>query len=108
MKNYYRVQFFVGLKYDRDGEPVNVPSRAGLAALLQYFTGVTASVGNGAWTDDKGEVVQEHQVTYTVLVEEYATSDIENAARLAAEILKSVYRQSAVLVTVEPVRAEFV
>jgi len=108
MKNYHRLQFFVGLKYDRDGEPVNVPSRAGVVALLQYFTGVTASVGNGAWTDDKGEVVQEHQVTYTVLVDEDATSDVENAARLAAEVLKSIYRQSAVLLVVEPVRAAFV
>lgn len=106
--NSYRVQFFVGLEFDRNNGRMHGTIDTGREALLQTYDGVTTNTGHGAWLNpDTGKVVAELQVTFTVLC--YGTeADVWSGAKDRAERLRDLYNQSAVLVTVEPVRFVFV
>ncbi len=104
-----RIDFYVGLEFDKDDKPVTATVENGVAVLLDHFPGVTVNEGYGAWEDPNaavtGEFVKERQVTYTVI---WDGNISECPAELAARQLKRVFNQSAVLVTISETRARFV
>lgn len=104
-----RIDFFVGLEFDKDGKPVTVTAEKGVEVLLTHFNGVTVNEGYGAWESDDldtyGQVIKERQVTYTVIWDGNITGC---PAEMAARELKRVFNQSAVLVTISETRAAFV
>ncbi len=109
MKDQYRVQFFVGLEFDRDNNRMHGKTLdMGREELLQTYDGVTTNSGYGSWLNpETDKVVSELQVTFTVLC--YRTeAEVWAESKDAAERLRELYKQSAVLVTVEPVRFVFV
>jgi hypothetical protein len=109
MKEQYRVQFFVGLEFDRDNNRLHGKTLdMGREELLRTYDGVTTNTGHGSWLNpDTGKVVSELQVTFTVLCYQNQ-ADVWVDVKNAAERLRELYKQSAVLVTVEPVRFVFV
>ena len=102
MKDYKRVQFFVGLELDKYMQPVTATVADGLDTVLGVYPGgCTVVEGYGAWKAPGGETIREKQVTYTVLVEPHEY-DVESV-HVTAERLRRRFKQSAVLLTVDEV-----
>lgn len=103
-----RIVFGIGIGFESDGKAIpdhiaheRIQSATRLAC--ERFGGCFIVHGNGGWIDEGGKLIVEPGITLTV------ESDASQAdASEFASILASLFRQSAVMVSVSPSAVAFV
>ncbi len=98
--------YSVGTQYDKDNKPVKGIT-AKLAKCAQYmagaFGGCSIVEASGVWNDDNANLVKEKSVRFIV-----TTSARKNKIVAAAEVLKGIFNQSAVLLEVQNIESSFI
>lgn len=105
----YRLTFYVGMGYTRHGQPFNPEYVQGLRVEVETeaakrFGGFSSSVVRGGWIDATGKLITEDSLKLEILSGE----NNREAVSEYAEYLKNMLEQTAILVSVEPINAEFV
>lgn len=98
------VRFFVGIGYDKNNQPVlkaGEKIRECAEYLSNLFGGVTVLDAHGYWKNEN-QLVREPSIDFEVV------TDKEHFLMDAAETLKKVFNQSAVLMTRQPVEMQMV
>jgi len=95
-----QVQYFIGLAAIDDTQTIAVAHRI----LVRHYQGYTETFGNGCWQDANNNLIEEKQVTYTVVTDKPAS-----VIEYVAVQLRNLFRQQCVLVvTTIPTHVEFV
>lgn len=107
MNTFNRIRFYCGIGLDRESRIV---SGAAIASAKDYatsrFAGVTFTQGQGAWRDESGQLVAEDCLIIETIVGDEAAAP--GYVKETAIGLRERLHQSCVLVTSEPIRAEFI
>jgi hypothetical protein len=104
MPKLYRVQYGIG--FDRAGvalteTEVSVFTSRTKAIASQLFGGITLIAGQGSWVSATGETFTEP----SVIAEIYTDTDCDMDIQTFADMVKTMFRQSSVLVYALPVMA---
>ena len=107
MNKTYRAVFSVGCGKDREDKEISERLAESLIIAardeaVKRFDGVSITRNLGAWRDVPGHIVCEDSVDFTIV------SDKREDFKSFASYLKALFVQSAVLLVVQEVEAEFV
>lgn len=108
-----RIVFGIGTGQDRDGNTIRYADAAlliteAVTLVSQEYGGCFVVEGDGGWIDGKGKLLTERGIQ--IIVEKHGDYVASNVLRIrdTANLLRIVFKQSSVVVSVSPSEVFFV
>lgn len=103
----YRIAFGIGVGEDRNGDPLDdleARTAHALRVVADAFGGVIATRGQGAWLDpESGRLITEDGLILTADTSDNNRQSVHATANNTAEILRQIFYQNAIRVTILPI-----